>query len=204
MKWFLSALLLVSGFLVARGVNADVLYQSAPVSGVSQNTSPTNSLANKITLSNSARITSLVISASGPLSPSSPLNVSLCQDLSGQPGNCVSLTLQGSGPPFGSNGPVTYIYNSGFQVIANQPFWVTFTSSPDSYSIAMSTGGLGYFSSGGLYTHAPGLNELFITIYSYVPPSPSSVPSLSEWTQLLLGLMVMMLIGWHFHRERSY
>lgn len=29
----------------------------------------------------------------------------------------------------------------------------------------------------------------------------SSVPTLSEWSQLLLGLMVMM-IGWHFHRER--
>jgi hypothetical protein len=32
----------------------------------------------------------------------------------------------------------------------------------------------------------------------------ASVPTLSEWTQLLLGLMVMMLIGWHFHRERGY
>jgi len=32
---------------------------------------------------------------------------------------------------------------------------------------------------------------------------PSAVPSLSEWAQMLLGLMVMMLFGWHFHRERS-
>ena len=36
------------------------------------------------------------------------------------------------------------------------------------------------------------------------PIPPSAVPTLSEWTQLMLGLMVMMLIGWHFHRERSY
>ena len=43
------------------------------------------------------------------------------------------------------------------------------------------------------------------TIYiSIVSPAPAAVPTLSEWTQLLLGLMVMMLIGWHFHRERSY
>jgi MBG domain len=35
-------------------------------------------------------------------------------------------------------------------------------------------------------------------------PPPSAVPTLSEWAQLMLGLMVMMLIGWHFHRERSY
>ncbi len=32
----------------------------------------------------------------------------------------------------------------------------------------------------------------------------ASIPSLSEWTQLLLALMLMTLIGWHFHRERSY
>jgi hypothetical protein len=30
------------------------------------------------------------------------------------------------------------------------------------------------------------------------------VPSLSEWSQMLLGLMVITIIGWHFHRERSY
>ena len=40
----------------------------------------------------------------------------------------------------------------------------------------------------------------FLISYS----APASIPSLSEWTQLMLGLMVMMLIGWHFHRERSY
>jgi hypothetical protein len=32
----------------------------------------------------------------------------------------------------------------------------------------------------------------------------SAVPSLSEWAQLMLGLMVLTMIGWHFHRERSY
>ena len=36
------------------------------------------------------------------------------------------------------------------------------------------------------------------------PPAAEAVPSLSEWTQLMLGLMVMMLIGLHFHRERCY
>ena len=33
---------------------------------------------------------------------------------------------------------------------------------------------------------------------------PQAVPTLSEWAQLLLALMVMTLIGWHFHRARSY
>jgi hypothetical protein len=39
--------------------------------------------------------------------------------------------------------------------------------------------------------------------WNLVYTAPAAVPTLSEWTQLLLGLMVMMLIGWHFHRERS-
>jgi hypothetical protein len=32
----------------------------------------------------------------------------------------------------------------------------------------------------------------------------TAVPTLSEWAQLMLALMVMTVIGWHFHRERSY
>ena len=34
--------------------------------------------------------------------------------------------------------------------------------------------------------------------------APASIPSLSEWTQLLLALMVLSIIGWHFHKQRSY
>ena len=34
--------------------------------------------------------------------------------------------------------------------------------------------------------------------------APAAVPTLSEWSQMLLGLMVMSVVGWHFHRERSY
>ena len=35
-------------------------------------------------------------------------------------------------------------------------------------------------------------------------PAPSAVPTLSEWAQLMLALMVMSALAWHFHRERSY
>jgi len=44
------------------------------------------------------------------------------------------------------------------------------------------------------------------TITVNVAPSPTAqaVPSLSEWAQLMLALIVMTVIGWHFHRERSY
>ena len=47
-----------------------------------------------------------------------------------------------------------------------------------------------------------GLNTSPVTITSI--PAPASIPSLSEWAQLMLGLMVLTMIGWHFHRERSY
>ena len=58
-------------------------------------------------------------------------------------------------------------------------------------NITVTVGGAGYYIAG-----------LAIDV-AYVP-APSAVPTLSEWSQMLLGLMVMMLIGWHFHRERSY
>jgi hypothetical protein len=40
--------------------------------------------------------------------------------------------------------------------------------------------------------------------WNLVYSAPAAVTSLSEWAQLLLALMVMTVIGWHFHRERSY
>ena len=35
-------------------------------------------------------------------------------------------------------------------------------------------------------------------------PTAQAIPTLSEWTQLLLGLMVMATLGWYWNRERSY
>jgi hypothetical protein len=52
-----------------------------------------------------------------------------------------------------------------------------------------------------------GANTDSVTVYVGVAPpapSPSAVPTLSEWSQMLLGLLVMTLLGWHFHKQRSY
>jgi len=50
---------------------------------------------------------------------------------------------------------------------------------------------------------SPHLSNLALSAsVTSVPLSP--IPSLSEWSQMLLGLMTIMLVGWHFHRERSY
>jgi hypothetical protein len=53
-----------------------------------------------------------------------------------------------------------------------------------------------------LVTTADGTNAAN-TLFTYTA-APASIPSLSEWMQLMLALMVMTVIGWHFHRERSY
>jgi len=49
-----------------------------------------------------------------------------------------------------------------------------------------------------------GTIDVVTSTTTVVPTAPSAVPTLSEWPQLMLGLMVLTMIGWHFHRERSY
>ena len=39
--------------------------------------------------------------------------------------------------------------------------------------------------------------------WSVTTPTTQAVPTLSEWTQMLLGLMVISMLGWHFHKQRS-
>ena len=72
-------------------------------------------------------------------------------------------------------------------------------------------GGLSISSSAapGLYASAITITNVTTTVQVDLTvtgsaPTAQAVPSLSEWAQLMLGLMVMMLFGWHFHRERSY
>ena len=54
-----------------------------------------------------------------------------------------------------------------------------------------------------------GANADSITVYvGTTPPAPAptaqAIPTISEWSQMLLGLLVMTLLGWHFHKQRSY
>ena len=87
---------------------------------------------------------------------------------------------------------------------------------PAGYVSGQSLSGTGTYSSTtiaalgmtpGTYTWTWGSGpnaDSFVVTISAPAPSPAAVPSLSEWAQLMLGLMVMTIIGWHFHRERSY
>jgi hypothetical protein len=87
---------------------------------------------------------------------------------------------------------------------------------PAGYVSGQSLSGTGTYSSTtiaalgmtpGTYTWTWGsggnADSLVLTIESPAPTA-QAVPSLSEWAQFLLGLMVISMLGWHFHRERSY
>ena len=49
-----------------------------------------------------------------------------------------------------------------------------------------------------------GIANVSLNATSAPAPTAQAVPSLSEWSQMLLGLLVMTLLGWHFHKQRSY
>ena len=59
----------------------------------------------------------------------------------------------------------------------------------------------------GTYTlsFGSGANTDSVTVYVGVaPPSPpAAVPTLSEWAQLMLGLMVITMIGWQWRKQQS-
>ena len=60
-----------------------------------------------------------------------------------------------------------------------------------------------------VYTLGTGGNTDTLTIQINSPPAaqapaPQPIPTLSEWTLILLGLIVMATLGWYWNRERSY
>jgi hypothetical protein len=199
-KRFVAALMLVSGLLVAGGANATVIYQSSPGSGSGSPLDSSTARADLITPASSGTVNSITISAESSGSPSGVLTVSICQSVSSQPSNCVPFTQQGAISP-NVYGPATYTDNTGFQITANQPFWVVFGATSGGFNIQQTSSGTGYRSnSGGAYFAAT--NEFVIEISGNLAPAPSAVPTLSEWGQLMLALMVIG-IAWHFHNNRQ-
>ena len=58
---------------------------------------------------------------------------------------------------------------------------------------------------GGGFTTINGTVSNYIArLNGTATPAPQAIPTLSEWTLLLLGLMVMATLGWYWNRERSY
>ena len=93
---------------------------------------------------------------------------------------------------YGNTLVLPFTYTSGASLSGSATFAGTISSlglTPGTYTWTWGSGG--------------NADSLVLTI-SAPTPAPSAVPSLSEWTQLLLALMTITLVGWHFHRERSY
>lgn len=110
------------------------------------------------------------------------------QSLSGNVGDTFTVTSTSQFTCYTNNfngvitGPVAF--NSG------QPY--TFTFAAAGTTAAEFGTGVG-----------PQFNQVALTL-NITSTAPASIPTLSEWGQIFLGLMTIMLLGWHFHRERSY
>ena len=109
--------------------------------------------------------------------------------------NKVGVTPSGGNPP--TNTAWIGCSNTGSPLVGNQLGTanpgIGIPSVTDAFWISVGTSGVG--TAQQLYAVSPLLTA---------PSLPASIPSLSEWTQLMLALMVISMLGWHFHRERSY
>ena len=79
---------------------------------------------------------------------------------------------------------------------------LTNTATPATVSAIFGGGCLAL--SGNCINLIPASSANNVTLSPSVAPAPAAVPTLSEWSQMLLGLLVMTLLGWHFHKQRSY
>jgi len=232
-KRFLSAFLLLSGLLVAGGASASITNQnisgSTAVVFAGQPFIGSNGIAAFIFKTGpTTRTIDSISLALWMFSAVQSVNftIQLRSVVAGQPSTILaSANVSGSANP-GSPAAVN-TYNAGLlgaiattSLNPNTQYAIDVTNSStqvylgnDSATYTTTDGWL-YVSSlvstnGGTSYNAAGADYVVAISATAAPaptptPTPASIPSLSEWTQLLLGLMVMMLIGWHFHRERSY
>ena len=192
MKRFVSAFLLLGGLLVAGGVWASVTY-NATWSG------------NGGTATGSIVFSSDSVFTSG----TSCGNFAAC--------NITAVTVTVSGASAGNGTFVTadfnsnqfFIYLSGpvitSQNLVGQPNLNEFNLFNAAGSPTAPTGFPPVFkirSDGGFGT--------VMTLTSLIPassPAPTTtaqaVPSLSEWAQLMLGLMVISMLGWHWRKQQN-
>jgi len=206
----------VSAFLL---VSAIAVFAMCPIAAKAQITMTVQQVGGNVVVqaSGSANTGSLTFRAVprtvGEIDPISYIYVS--GSATGQSGTPLNV---GGPSSFGSGGYVAATSSSGDcfgiwfgnnAVILPDPYVSgTYLSGSATYNLA-SIASLGL--SPGTYTWTWGsgatADSLVLTITAPAPtpsPSPSVVPSLSQWAQLMLGLMVISMLGWHFHRERSY
>ena len=199
MRSFIGAFLLVYGLLVAGGANAGRVAVTFAQVGSDVVVTAAGSL--------SATTGAAVAQAQGQVYPSQGY-VSLA-GLTLSPIALASCTVSPTSG-FGTGGAFYPTAFSGdlFVLFApggsNNSFYLPPNFPGGNISSTMTLGNtqlssLGLTSGGVTYTC--GADTITVNVPT---PSPSAVPTLSEWSQMLLALMVMTVIGWHFYRERGY
>jgi hypothetical protein len=118
-----------------------------------------------------------------------------------------------TGAVFGTGGNVTPTYVSGarwgFQQSTNRVYFPPGFSS--STSLATEATVTGSFSSLGItpgtytytFTNGSTTDTVVVQAASSAVPTPAAVPTLSEWTQLMLALMVISMLGWQWRKQQN-
>ena len=215
MKRFLSVFLLMSGLLVAGGANATA-------------TMTFNQVGSNVEASITGSINLAGLGASSATQYRAVVQADIAQagvgtdanfvDAFGYNSNISGTAAFGAGSSpipasSGTGGPFTIIglpsfgpktlyvprtYNSNTQIVGVTSTWNnrtidTLGLTPGTYVYTLGTGG----------------NTDTLTIQINSPPAaqapaPQPIPTLSEWTLILLGLIVMATLGWYWNRDRSY
>jgi hypothetical protein len=199
MRSFIGAFLLVYGLLVAGGAYARVDV------AITESGSTVTVTSSGTLLSNLCSSTSPRVGGGSGVNPSA----SQIGFLGGQflicDGALVSGSSFGAGPTANgsSNTGAQWAFDVGGNLYVPSPF-TSLTSFANSFTISGSISSLGMTPGTYTYTVTNGPTSDTIVVTITAAPTAKAIPTLSEWTQMLLALMVLTMIGWHFHRERSY
>ena len=199
-KRLVAALLLMSGLLVAGGANAAATITFSQVGNDVQATISGSLNLSALSIhgsyNNRGKVrgdTANVVLTSTTLQTNDEYTIPSGPNTIGT-STSNQLNSSGSGGPFGVNSfNSRLIVPQGFTggAVAASSAWSNTTIdglglTPGTYIYAWGTAGINY-------------DTLTIVIPA---PTPSAVPTLSEWSQMLLALMVLSMIGWHFHSVR--
>ena len=205
MKRFVAGLLLLGGLLVAGGATAAAVFTIQQVGADVRVTASGTLITNGLTLGatfgpgyGSLRPNPASIIVGPP--PSSGVNYDFYTDPISGPSSFGS--ANGNLGATSAISPASIVGFYKFQGIVFTPvgFISGSTISGSSTFAGESFASLG-LTDGSTYTYTLANNET-ITVIIGSPSAPSAVPSLSEWAQLMLALMVIC-IAWHFHNNRQ-
>ena len=193
MKGFLAALMLMSGLFTAGGANAAVtmyIYQSgSDVVAEASGTYDVSNLTSVTTMTREGAVqpNGLWIGASATVRFYSGAS---CTGSIG-PGS-TTLANTNTGSPIGVLTIAPYIYVPDGASTGTASATSTWTGT------TLATLGL---TSGGTISCTWTGGSLNVSVSA--PPGPAAVPTLSEWAQLMLALMVMTMLGWQWRKQQN-